>query len=99
MRSKFRPGHNLVVDDESGLTTWSDLVVKIFDGQIVRLEYADARHPQTLVPHIPRTENAAVLNAAALTTAFVCASSFGTVVAGSTVTAKVGAATHLFTQI
>ena len=98
MRSKFRPGFNLVKDDESGVTVFSDEVTKTWDGTIVRREWADQRHPQTLVPHLSREERADVLNAAALVTAFVCASSFSTVISTG-VTAKVGAATHLFMQI
>ena len=98
MRDKFRPGDNLVEDEESGLTVYSDEVVKTWDGMVVRREWADERHPQTLVPLIPRTENPVIARASPLVTAFVCASSFGTVIAGSSVTAPWGPASHLFTQ-
>ena len=98
MRQKFRPGYNLVVDDESGLTVFNDEVTQTWDGQTVRHEWADERHPQTLVPMIPRTPVPVMSGGEALVTAFVCASSFGTVIAGSTVTAPWGPASHLYTQ-
>jgi len=97
MRSKFRPGQNLIMDEESGLTVWSDEVKKDYQGQVVRVGYADERHPQELVPHLARVENPVISRAVALVTAFVCASSFSTVISG--VSAKVGAASHLFMQI
>lgn len=98
MRSKFRHGYNLVEDEESGLTVWSDEVVKTWDGQIVRKEYADSRHPQTIVGALPRIDPPIMTRAAALVTAFVCASSFSTVISAG-VTAKIGPASHLFYQI
>ena len=98
MRSKFRPGFYLIRDDESGQTVWNDEVKQTWDGQVVRTEWADDRHPQTIAHGIPRTEAPIIAKAAAPVTAFVCASSFSTVITTG-VTAKVGAATHLFMQI
>ena len=97
MRSKFRPGYHLVEDEESGLTVWSDEVTKTWDGQIVRKEYADSRHPQSVVGALPRSDPPIMARAAALVTAFSCASSFSTAISG--VTAKIGPASHLFYQI
>jgi len=96
MRVRFRPGYHLVQDEESGIVGWSDEMTKTWDGQVVRKEWADSRHPQTLVPQIPRTEPPIMSRVEALVTAFVCASSFGTVVAGTSITAPWGPLTHLW---
>ena len=98
MRDKFRPGDNLVEDEVSGLTIWASDAVRSWDGVVTHRDWQDFRHPQTLVPLIPRTENPVIARASPLVTAFVCASSFGTVIAGSSVTAPWGPASHLFTQ-
>ncbi len=95
-RDKFRVGDYLIKDDESGLTVWASEVKKTWDGFIVRKDYADERQPQTYIYTIPQPTPVYPLNVVALTTAFVCASSYGTVVNGTTVSAKPCAASHLF---
>ena len=95
-RERFRVGDHLILDEESGLTVWASEVVKQWDGVVVRHEYADVRQPQSMVNPIVIEQIPGLIRAVALTTAFVCASSYGTVVNGTTVSAKANAASHLF---
>lgn len=52
IRNGWRPGHYLMVDDESGRVYWDDEVVRKWDGLFFRLagnEDEIARHPQEFI--------------------------------------------------
>ena len=63
IRRGFRRGRNLVIDEESGLTRYSDQITKDYYGRIITKKYADWAHPQDFVrakndPFIPQFINA-----------------------------------------
>ena len=48
-RNSWRPGRWLVIDDESGLTHYSDEVVRLWDGTYRRIDQHETRHPQEFI--------------------------------------------------
>ena len=94
MRNTHRPGRNLVVCDECGLTYYDDQVRKRWDGAIVCLGDWEPRHPQDYV-HTKRTSpSPAIIRPDRVT--YTVNNTAPSTVGNTGVSAKPGPATHLF---
>ena len=94
MRNSWQSGRWLVIDDESGLTHYSDEVIRLWDGSYRRKDQYETRHPQEFIrakndpqpiPFVrPDTESSAISNTQSI------------YVGQTTVLTPVGPASHLF---
>ena len=94
MRNGWKKGEFLIIDSESGMTRYSDEVMRDYTGEMVTKRYADFEQPQDFVR--PSKDPRPIPFANPGLQSFQVSASAPSFVGNTSVPTKYGVATHLF---